>query len=331
VSEAGNFVDHSDPEPLLGQNVLSVVDPQLSPDEVALLASARAKLLAARNRRVRPHLDDKILASWNGLMLGALARAAAVLGEETYRVAAERNLAFLQAKLWDPATRTLHHRWRDGERDTAQLLEAYAFLLAGVVELYETTLQAGHLEFAVTLAEAMCARFADEAAGGFWQTPADAGDLILQFKESYDGAEPSGNSVACLALLKLAAICDRPDFLRSAERTLRLFSRRLTQLPEVVPHLLQALAFWIEPPRRAVIADDGDSVGRAALLQAAHGVFQPHKVVTGRTGPVEPFARSLPAPAGRATAYVCTGTACQAPTQDPAVLAAQLASPGLRL
>ncbi len=329
VTATGNFVDHSDPEPLAGQNVLSVVDPQLASGEAALLASVREKLLAARNRRVRPLLDDKILSSWNGLMLGTLARAAAVLGEETYRAAAEKNLAFLHAKLWDPATRTLHHRWRGGERDAAQLLEAYAFLLAGVVELYETTLEARHLEFAVTLAEAMCARFEDREAGGFWQTPADAADLIIRIKESYDGAEPAGNSVACLALLKLAAICDRPDFRQSAERTLRLFSRRLGQAPEAVPHLLQALAFWIEPPRRVVIADDGDAVGRAALLRAAHGVFQPHKIVAGRAGPVEPWARSLPAPAGRATAYVCTGTACQAPTQEPAVLAARLAAPGV--
>jgi hypothetical protein len=330
VTEAGNFTDQSDPEPLAGQNVLSVVDPQLASAEAALLASAREKLLAARNRRVRPPLDDKILVSWNGLMLGALARAAAVLGEETYRAAAEKNLAFLQAELWDPATRTLHHRWRAGERDAAQLLEAYAFLLAGVVDLYETTLEARPLEFAITLAEAMCARFEDPAAGGFWQTPADAGDLIVRIKESYDGAEPAGTSVACLALLKLAAICDRPDFRQSAERALRLFSRRLAQVPEAAPHLLQALAFWIEPPRRVVIVDDGDAVGRAALLRATHGVFQPHKIVTGRAGPVEPWTRSLPVPAGRATAYVCTGTACQAPTQEPAVLAARLAAPGVR-
>ena len=91
-------------------------------------------MLAARSRRIRPHLDDKILASWNGLMLGAMARAAAVLGDEKYRAAAEKNLSFIQAKLWDGKTRTLFHRWRDGERDNVQLLEGYAFLLSGVID-----------------------------------------------------------------------------------------------------------------------------------------------------------------------------------------------------
>ena len=129
------------------------------PDDSELLASAKSKMLAARNQRIRPHLDDKILASWSGLMLGAFARASAVLGDEKYRAAAEKNLAFIQEKLWQPPqgrvggclpddgahgvtrpTGTLFHRWRDGERDNVQLLEGYAFLLSGVIELYEATL-----------------------------------------------------------------------------------------------------------------------------------------------------------------------------------------------
>src|ERR1039457_2146619 len=112
-------------------------------------------MLAARAKRIRPHLDDKILASWNGLMLGAFARAAAVLGEEKYRAAAENNLQFIREKLWDKKTKTLFHRWRDGERDNVQLLEGYAFQLSGVIELYEATLAPGHLDFAIELAEAM--------------------------------------------------------------------------------------------------------------------------------------------------------------------------------
>src|SRR5262249_30427875 len=136
-TEQGNFVAHSHPSPLPNQNVLSVVDPKLSESERALQASAKKKMLDARSQRVRPHLDDKVLASWNGLMLGAMARAYAVLGDEAYRAAAEKNAAFLQSKLWDAKTKTLYHRWRDGERDNVQLLESYAFLLSGVIELYE--------------------------------------------------------------------------------------------------------------------------------------------------------------------------------------------------
>src|SRR5262249_20948180 len=160
-TEKGNFVDHSDPAPLPNQNVLSLAESQLPNGDQELLRGAKKKMLAAREGRVRPHLDDKILASWNGLMLGALARAYAVLGEPDHLQAAEKNLRFLQANLWDAKTRTLYHRWRDGQRDSVQLLDAYADLLSGVIALYEATLAPDHLHFAIDLAESMLARFYD--------------------------------------------------------------------------------------------------------------------------------------------------------------------------
>jgi len=326
ITEPGNFRDHSHPEPLPNLNVLSVADPVLSPVERELLALATAKMRAARARRVRPHLDDKILASWNGLMLGAFARAYAVLGDEKYRAAAETNLAFLREKLWIPpdgtGTGTLYHRWRDGEHDQVQLLEAYAFLLSGVLDLYEATLTPGTLEFAVSLAEALLAKFYDPAGGGFWQSGAGAADLILRVKDDYDGAEPSGNSVATLALLKLAAITGRAEFRQAAEATLELFAGRLEKMPQAVPYLLQALDFWLEEPRRVVVAGDPASPRARALIHAAHSAYQPNQVVLGNCGPVEPFARTLPAAPDGALAYVCTGTACQTPTADPEKLAA---------
>lgn len=312
VTERGNFVDHSDPNPLPNQNVLSIADPKLSAEESAWLAAAKQKLIEARSRRVRPHLDDKVLASWNGMMLGAMARAAAVLADEAYRAAAEKNLAFLQARLWDGSTKTLYHRWRDGARDAVQLLEAYANLLAGVIDLYETTLAPTHLEFAVALAETMLAKFHDAHQGGFWQSPADAPDLILRVKDDHDGAEPSGNSVATLALLKLAAITGRDDFRQAAEKTLRFFADRLQRIPQAVPHLLCALDFWLEEPRRVVIPGDPSSSAARELLRAAHAVYQPRKVLLGNAGPVEPVAKSLPA-RDRPVAYLCTGTACLPP------------------
>jgi uncharacterized protein YyaL (SSP411 family) len=310
ITREGNFVDHSHPRPLKGQNVLSVAHPVGAPvsdparsgdinapgrrpalQDESLLASAKRKMLAARNQRIRPHLDDKILASWNGLMLGAMARAYAVLGDERYLAAAEKNLVFIQAKLWVapqgragsplpadggasvPASRLvsslappkgngahglsrrgnakaevtrptgkLYHRWRDGERDSVQLLEGYAFLLSGVIDLYEATLEPTHLDFAIALAEAMIAKFYDVENGGFWQSAAGAKDLILRVKDDYDGAEPSGNSVATLALLKLAAVTGREDFKKPAEATLRLFAPRLQHFPQAMPFLLHGLA-----------------------------------------------------------------------------------------
>ena len=317
VTEEGNFLDHSDPDPLPNQNVLSLALPALPADDEPLLASAKAKMLRARAHRVRPHLDDKVLASWNGLMLGAFARASVVLGDDTYLAAAEKNLAFLQAKLWHAPSHTLHHRWRDGERDAAPLLNAYAFLLSGVLDLYEATLQPRHLDFALALAEAMLEKFYDPTHGGFWQSAAGAPDLILRVKEDYDGAEPSGNSVAILALLKLAALTGRKDFHAAAAQSLRLFAERLQQLPQAVPYLLQALDFSLEEPRRVVIAGAPAAAGTRELLRAAHRVFQPHKVILGTSGAVEEFARHLPEKDGRPTAYVCLGATCQAPTPEP--------------
>lgn len=319
ITKEGNFVDHSHPNPLPGLNVLRVAKPDVPTADKPVLAAAIAKMQAVRARRVRPHLDDKILASWNGLMLGAFARAAVVLNESKYRVAAEQNLAFLQAKLWDAPSQTLFHRWRDGERDQVQLLEAYAFLLDGVIQLYEATLHPETLDFAVTLAEAMLSKFYDPENGGFWQSAADAKELILRIKDDYDGAEPSGNSVATLALLKLAAITGRMDFKQAGEQTLRLFAMRLEKLPQAVPYMLQALDFWLEEPRRVVLTGAADSAGFNALLAAAHSVYQPNKVVLGNTGAVEEFSRTLPAKEV-AVVYLCTGTACQPPTSDAAQL-----------
>jgi len=318
VTPRGNFVDHSDPNPLSDQNVLSLVDTTVTAADESLLRSAKDKLFAARSKRVRPHLDDKILASWNGLLLGPLARAGAVLGDDAYREAALKNLAFLRGKLWDEGTKTLYHRWRDGARDQVQLLEAYSCLLAGVLELYQVTLEAEHLQFAIDLADSMLARFYDKEEGGFWQSPAGSSDLILRVKEDYDGAEPSANSVAVLALLKLAALTDRKDYRAAADKSLRLFSQRLQEIPQAVPYMLLALDFALEEPKRVVIAGDARSPDGRALVRAAHAVYQPNKVVLATTGPVEPFAKTLPPKDGKPTAYLCTGTACQPPTHDGA-------------
>jgi uncharacterized protein YyaL (SSP411 family) len=316
ITEHGNFMDHSHPQPLRDQNVLSVVDPKLSRKEQASLEAAKKKMLVARNRRVRPHLDDKVLASWNGLLLGAMARAGVVLGDEAYLRAAQKNFAFVKAKLWDQESRTLYHRWRDGERDRVELLEGYAFLLSGVLDLYEATLVTDYLDFALELAGTLLARFFDAEQGGFWQSAPGAQDLILRLKEAYDGAEPSGNSVAILALHKLAKISGREEFSDATGRTLRHFSNRLEQLPQAVPYMLQALDFWIDEPRRAVIAGAPSRKDTHTLLHAVQSVYQPNKVVLGNSGAVEPFAKSLPEKNG-AVVYVCTGTACQAPTSEP--------------
>jgi hypothetical protein len=319
VTEKGNFVDHSDPNPLPKQNVLSIKDPKLSESEVTLLKNAKEKMFQARAKRVRPHLDDKILASWNGMMLGAMARAGIILDDPVYLAAARKDLSFLREKLWEAKTRTLYSRWRDGARDNVQLLDAYANLLAGVLDLYQSTIDPADLEFAIALADSMIERFYDAEHGGFWQSAAGAKDLIIRIKDDYDGAEPSGNSVAALALLKLGAICDNAKYRAAAEKTIRLFAERLHQLPQGMPLMLQALDFFLEEPRRVVVAGRVEDSRTHALLHAAHAAYQPNKVILGNNGPVEEFARTLPEKDGP-TVYLCTGRECQPPTNDASMV-----------
>jgi uncharacterized protein YyaL (SSP411 family) len=315
ITTAGNFIDHSHPQPLSGLNVLSIVDSSVRNEDQPLLTSARQKMSEVRAQHIRPHLDDKILASWNGLMLGALARASAILGDEKYRSAAEKNLSFIREKLWDEKSKTLFHRWRDGEHDNTQLLEDSACLLSGMIDLYEATLEPKHLDFAIELAGTMLAKFYDAENGGFWQSAADSRDLILRVKDDYDGAVPSGNSVATLALLKLGAITGRGNFTAVAENTLNLFAYRLQNTPQAMPFMLHALDFFLEEPKRAVIAGDRDSTNFHELLRAVHSVYQPGKIILGNVGAVEEFARTLPAKNG-AVVYFCNGNACQPPTSN---------------
>ena len=199
------------------------------------------------------------------------------------------------------------------------MLQAYAELLAGTLDLYETTLEPAHLDFALALAGAMLARFYDAGNGGFFDSAAGAPDLILRVKEDYDGAEPSGNAVAALALLRLGAITGRAEFRNAAEKTLRLLSARLQELPQAVPHLLLALDFYLTEPHRAVVTGRPGRPETTALLRAVHSVYQPHKVVLGNTGAVEPFAKTLPAK-DPPLVFLCTGSACQPPAGDAAVL-----------
>jgi hypothetical protein len=326
VTETGNFVDHSDPDPLPGLNVLHVAQRDVSEEDQPILARARQKLLAVRERRARPQRDDKILVSWNGLMLGAFARAGVVLSDAAFVAAADRNWRFIQTHLWDPATATLHHRWREGHRDSVQLLSAYAFLLNGVVDLYEATLDPGALEFALALAESMITRFHDPQKGGFWPTTPEAKDLIVRVKEDHDGAEPAGNSLAIHALLRLSGITGRVQLREPAVEGLRHLTSRLEQVPLAFCALLQALDFCLQEPIRIVLTGPTDAPQFQDLLCAAHQVYLPNKVLLGTSGPVDALAQKLslthdPAPAA---AHVCTSNACLPPILDPAALKQQL-------
>jgi hypothetical protein len=189
--------------------------------------------------------------------------------------------------------------------------------LSGVIEFYEATLELAPLDFAIELAGTMLAKFYDAKNGGFWQSAADSKDLILRVKDDYDGAEPSGNSVAALTLLKLSAITGRKDFAEAAGKTLRLFAHRLQNFPQAMPFMFHTLDFSLQEPRRVVIVGKNDSVEFQKLLCTAHLVYQPNKIVLGNTGAVEGFSKTLPVK-NEAMVYLCTGNSCQPPTDEVA-------------
>ncbi len=313
VTERGNFLDHSDPDPLKNQNVLSVVDDRLTEAEKTLLSQALPRVSAARSERVRPHRDDKILVSWNGLTLGAVARAYAVLGDADYLAMAQKNFDFLWNTFWDPESRSLCHRWRDGERDTVQLFQGYACFLYGTVELYEATLAPRYLQAALEVAESTIERFLDRKQGGFWQNGTDCPNLILRLKEDYDGAEPSGNSLAMLALQKLAFISGRKEYADIVQLCLKAFAEKLDQYPQAVPLMLQALDYSLHEPLRIVIHGPADSPEGESLIRAAHSVYRPDKVLLRAEEPGDEVFASL-----------CDDQACRATTSDPAQIRAFL-------
>jgi hypothetical protein len=286
-------------------------------------------LLTARARRPRPHCDDKAVTAWNGLMLSAFARAYQVLGDGAYRETAERAAAFIRQRLFSAATGLLFRRYREGEAAVDGYAEDYAFLIQGLLDLYEADFDTSWLEWAQVLQAKMTALFWDPDGGGYFGTPADARDLPVRMKETHDGAEPSANSVAALNLLRLGAIMRSAEHHRMAERLFTAFGQRLRDFPESLPQMLTSFAFACGSLRQIVIAGKRDAADTQALLRAAQRPFVPNKVVlladgaAGQTWLSQylPQLRDTRPQDGHAAAYVCDNFACQAPVTDASVLA----------
>jgi uncharacterized protein len=281
-----------------------------------------AKLLQQRSLRVRPHLDDKVLTSWNGLMISAFALGGAVLHESRYADAARQAAEFIISHLYDHAEGTLLRRYRQGEAAIPGFLDDYALLTKALLDLYETQFDPRHLAIALRLTEKMRELFEDPATGGFFSSPANDPTLVLRVKEDYDGAEPSGNSVAVLNLLRLATITGRADFRESADRTLSAFGSRLSHTPVAIPQMLVACEWLLAGPREIVIAGPDPQ----PLADALHARFVPHKAVLvagseetrERLAVWAPWIEPMQPVDGRTAAYVCRDHTCQLPVSEPA-------------
>jgi uncharacterized protein len=319
VSPAGNFE---------GRNILHV-PLGASAQQPAELDDARRALYAQRDRRVRPGLDDKRISSWNALMVAALADAGAALGREDYLDGASACARFILESMRDSDGRLLR-TWKNGEARLNAYLEDHAFLVEGLLRLYEATLEVRWFDAARETADTMIERFADDERGGFFTTSNDHEELIARRKDVGDHPIPSGNSSAAYGLLRLAALTGESGYEERAVGAIRLFSPAASRHPDAFGHLLQAIDFHLSPVREVALVAPTNGAGSSAELDELAGVVRsahrPHVVLAGGPeGSERPeLLRERTSVEGHPAAYVCEHFTCKAPVTEPQDLAAAL-------
>jgi uncharacterized protein len=294
-----------------------------------LLEESRKLLFEARTKRSRPQRDDKIVTAWNGLMLSAFARAAEVLGDPAYLEAANKAANFAQQKLYHAETNTLLRSYRGGASEVNGFASDYAFLIQGLLDLYEASFDVGKIDMAMKLQQREDELFRDAKQGGYFSTTSADPNVLLRMQETDDMAEPSANSVTALNLLRIGYMLDRNDVRRRAEETLKTFAKQLEAAPSSMPQTLVALSWSRSKPKQVVIAGKTDDAATQAMLREVHRRFVPHEVLIladGGAGQqffsdrVE-FMKSVSKIDNRPTAYVCENFICQLPTNDLKTLA----------
>jgi hypothetical protein len=293
------------------------------------IEKCRVQLFEAREKRVHPHKDDKILTAWNGLMIAALARGAVVLGDEEYAKAAANAVHFIGNKLQREDGRLLA-RYRDGEAAFPGYLDDYAFLIWGLLELYEATFEADYLMYALELQEQQFALFWDKESGGFYFYGSDAEQLLTRPKELYDGAMPSGNSVAAMNLARLSRLTGNDDIVRLTSEQISAFAGDVALHPMAYSHFMMAVQFLFGPTQEVVIAAPNKQAAQE-MVQEVRRHFMPNAVVSVVTNETRenllllaPMLTDKTTKDGEATAYVCENFACQAPVTSLEELKQQL-------
>jgi uncharacterized protein YyaL (SSP411 family) len=332
MSDGGNFVEEAggsrgEKNILHLKRSLEDLAAELGMPEIELAGRVRDagdRLLEARRLRVPPYKDDKVLTDWNGLMIAALAKGAQALGEPLYARAAEKAAAFLLERMTGERGRLLH-RYRDGDAAIPGFLDDYAFLVWGLIELYEATFNTRHLQNALDLTGVMIEDFWDGDNWGFFFYGDDGERLIFRDKEIYDGAVPSGNSVAALNLLRLGRATASADLEDKAAKTLRSFSEDYARAPLAYTQAMAAIDFAAGPSYEVVLAGDSGAVKTSEMLKALRAAYIPNKVVLFRPVDVEAppiiglaeYTRYQLAIEDKTTAYVCLNYACKEPATDP--------------
>jgi hypothetical protein len=314
VTRHGNFE---------GKNILEFVGDM---EQRPALTDARRKLYEAREQRVHPGRDEKVLTSWNGLMLAAFAEAARALNRDDYREVAEHNADFLLRELKKENGRLLR-TWKQGEAKLNGYLEDYAYLIEGLLELYQTAFDPHWFVPAQELAERMLERFAD-SQGTLYDTSDDHETLITRPRDLQDNATPSGNAMAVTALLKLAGFTNELRYVDIAHQALAQMQSMVAQYPLGFGQWLQALAYALSRPQEIAIVGDPDSADTRALLDVVRDGYRPFQVVALGSPttllPTVPLLQDRGLVNGKPAAYICRDFVCQAPVTDTERLREQL-------
>ena len=332
VKPSGNAPRESDPHGEFGgknilfraQSLESVAQQfEVSVSEVeSVLAQSAAKLFHVRETRPRPHRDEKIIVAWNGLMISAFARAARVLDDANYLAAAQRAAHFIFVELWDNDTQTLRRHWKNGASDVLAFADDYANLARACLDLYAADFDFAHLRRAEQLVETLNRDFWDDENGAYFASSPDA-NILLRLKDDYDGAEPSANSVATIALLQLANLLDRDDLRQRAHRVLDVFASRVASQPQAMPELLFAALQFQQPPQHIVIVGDRNDQSTREMLRVANLEYSMSRVVILRDDNDEtsiafwneraPWTRAMKRVNGETMAYACRNFVCELP------------------
>ena len=324
--EEGNFRDEATGLKL-GVNILFLSGDDIPGGEIPKeLEKIKAKLFAAREKRVRPLRDEKILTDWNGLMIGALAKAARVFGEEEWLKTASEAADFLLESLFSEKEGLLH-RYKDNESGIPAHLDDYAFLLWGLIELYEAGFNPEYLKTAVTLGEELEEKFWDEEEYGFFFTPDNGEKLLFREKSVYDGALPSGNSAAAYALARLSRISGKTEYEVMAEKIGMAFSSDFSSHPVTAPFLLSAFTFLFAPAQEVILTAPG-SIPPKEFIEVLNEGYHPFAVRIFLGGGEQddvlrsllPFLENYSLLNNLPTVYVCTGGVCDLPTNDPEMM-----------
>jgi hypothetical protein len=343
VEPGGNVPVGSDPHgELEGANVLihrldlreaAIQLGKTETDFARQLAQDRETLFARRAKRPRPHLDDKIVTAWNGLMIGAFARAAQVLGESDFLVGAQRAAAFLREHLYDAETNELRRSYREGPSAVAGFATDYAFMIHGLLKLYAADFDTRWLSWARRLQDTLDLHFWDQLRGGYFSTTDRDPAILLRLKEDYDGAEPTPTSVAVFNLWRFSQLYHNEVLLEHARHAVRAFAPRLDAQPFGMPLLLAGAALLETRPLQLILhAADPAQPGLAELLAEARRRYLPQLVVIRIAdqasreyfAPRHPVIEKLPEKPAVPTAYLCEEFACRLPVTSPAELGRML-------